>query len=297
MSDSGDMSNGDGSELPRYPSPGDGDGGPQPGVVPLRPLRLAEITEGAVATMCRYARVVFPASAVIAVVGVVLVFLTEVYGLPVRRGWQTPVNELLASFAGVLVTLLTHALVVGVLTVVVGRAVLGEPITFGEAWAELRPRLLPLFGLTVVVTVITTVGLMLLVLPGIAAYVFLSLAVPALMQERGTVAEGLKRSVNLVGGSWWRVSGLLVVALLITLLVSLVVQLLFAQLLPLGAGTTPLADDTLTGHRLILGIGSVVAQTVAVPFSAAVTALIYLDQRMRRENLGSELRRTAGLSG
>lgn len=277
---------------------GDGDGsggdGWRPGVIPLRPLRLADITDGAVATLRRHAAVVFGASAVVALAGTVLVLLAETYVLPPRQSWQQPVNELLANAASLFVTLSTHALVVGVTTVVVGRAVLGRPVAAREVWAEVGPRLLPLLGLTVVVTVVTMAGLFLLVVPGVVAYVLLSLAVPVLMWERGTVADALKRSVGLVGGAWWRVFGLLVVALLITVLVSLVVQLLFAQFLPLGAGTPPMADGTLAGHRLILGIGSVAAQTLAVPFASAVTALIYLDRRMRRENLDVELRRAAG---
>ncbi|MBB3052753.1 hypothetical protein FHS23_003794 [Prauserella isguenensis] len=272
---------------------GRGSHGWQPGVIPLRPLRLADITDGAVATLRRHAAVVFGASALVALAGTVLVLLAEMYVLPLRRSWQHPLNELLANAASLLVTLSTHALVVGVTTVVVGRAVLGRPVSAREVWAEVGPRLLALFGLTAVVTVVTIVGLLLLVVPGIVAYVFLSLAVPVLMWERGTVVDGLARSVQLVGGAWWRVFGVLVVALLITVLVSLVVQLLFAQLLPLGAGTSPLSDGTPAGHRLILGLGSVAGQSLAVPFSSAVTVLIYLDRRMRRENLDGELRRAA----
>lgn len=289
MSDRGD-DDGDGDR------DGDGDGGGEgwrPGVIPLRPLRLADITDGAVATLRRHAAVVFGASALVALVGAVLVLLAETYVLPPRQSWRQPVNELLANGASLLVTLSTYALVVGVMTVVLRRAVPARPVVAREVWAEVRPRLLPLLGLTVVVTVVTMVGLFLLVVPGIVAYVLLSLAVPALMWERGTVAEALKRSVSLVWGAWWRVFGLLAVGLLITVLVSLVVQLLFAQLLPLGAGTSPMPDGTLAGHRLILGLGNVAAQTLAVPFGSAVTALIYLDRRMRRENLDVELRRAA----
>ena len=35
----------------------------------------------------------------------------------------------------------------GMLTVIVGRAVFGSPITIGETWAKIRGRLLPLLGL------------------------------------------------------------------------------------------------------------------------------------------------------
>ncbi|GAA1208517.1 YciC family protein [Prauserella alba] len=268
-----------------------GDGEPRPGVIPLRPLRLAEITDGAAATLRRHAGVVFGCAAVVAVVHVSLVQIAELYVLPpAGRVWEMSANALAANAAFAFVDLLAHALVVGVLTVVVGRAAVGEPVTARDVWAECSPRLVRVLGLTTVVTAITVAGLVLLIVPGIVAYVFLSLAVPALMYEpRHTVTTALTRSVTLVRGAWWRVFGRLLVAMLMTLLVGLIIELLVAQLLRLGAGTSPLADGTLAGHRLLLAVGSVLAQTVAVPFSAAVTALLYLDQRMRRENPDGQL--------
>jgi hypothetical protein len=44
---------------------------------------------------------------------------------------------------------------------------------------------------------------------------------------------------------------------------------------------------------LISGVGQIVAGTVFYPFTAAVTALIYVDLRMRREGLDVELLRAA----
>ena len=46
-----------------------------------------------------------------------------------------------------LVTWLGGMLLSGMLTVIVGRAVFGSPITIGETWAKIRGRLLPLLGL------------------------------------------------------------------------------------------------------------------------------------------------------
>ena len=40
-------------------------------------------------------------------------------------------------------------------------------------------------------------------------------------------------------------------------------------------------------------LGSIVAGTITYPFTAAVTALLYVDQRMRREALDLELARAA----
>lgn len=301
MSDSSGMPGG-GSDLPRYPSQGGGFQGDQPGVIPLRPLRLGEILEGAFATMRRHAGVVFGTSAVVAFIGALLMFLADLYVLPdvrmidpnatqeqqLEQARQQLFDTLPANGVLLLVTLLTQTLITGLLMVVVGRAVLGKAITFAEAWADFKPRLPALLGLTIVVTIITMIGTFLLIIPGVAAYVFLALATPALVLERGTVGSAMKRSFNLVSGSWWRVFGYLLVALLITTVISFVIQLPVSMSLPVSG-------EMSTGQQLMSEIGYGIAQTITVPFASAVTALIYIDQRIRRENLGPELQRAAQL--
>jgi len=96
--------------------------------------------------------------------------------------------------------------------------------------------------------------------------------------------------VLLVQGAWWRVFGVLVVAVLITWALSYLIQWPFTLAIDPQAferGYTP-------QELVIRELGGAVARTVTVPFSAAVTALLYIDQRIRRENLADELSRAAG---
>ncbi|OLT48180.1 hypothetical protein BJF85_13090 [Saccharomonospora sp. CUA-673] len=290
------------SDLPRYPSQGGGFQGEQPGVIPLRPLGLGEIFEGAWNTMRRYAGVVFGTSAAVAFVGAVAMFLANLYLLPdvqqidpnasveqqAEQAQQMLADTLPANGTLLLVSLLTQTLVTGLLVVIIGRAVLGKPITFAEAWAEFQPRLPAVLGLTVLVSLITMVGTFLLIIPGIVAYVFLALATPALVLERGTIGAAMKRSFNLVSGSWWRVFGILLLALVITTVVGMFIQMFFTMMLP--------ADGELsTGQQFMSELGYGIAQAVTVPFAAGVAAILYMDQRIRRENLGEELKRAAQL--
>lgn len=290
---------------PRHPQQGGQGFRGQPGVIPLRPLGVGEILDGAIATMRKHAGIVFGSSAAVALVSALLFLAADLWVLdrvePVtinpnaseqqqlEQLWSALGDALAANSVVLVVTLLTQTFLTGLLMVVVGKAVLGRRITFGEAWEELKPRLLPLLGLTVLVAVIVTVGTFLFIIPGIAAYVFLSLATPALVLERGRVGMSLRRSTELVRGSWWRVFGLLVLAMLIAFVISLVIQLPFGFL-----GGADIGQDASVGQLLIGELGYAVASTITVPFSAAVTALIYIDQRMRREGLDLELARAAG---
>lgn len=132
-------------------------GAVKPGIIPLRPLTLSDIFNGAVgyiranpkATLGLTAMVVVTLQIIslVALFGPMTAFGDIVTGEPdeltgaVVGGWS-------ASFgASLLVSWLAGVLLSGMLTVIVGRAVFGSPITVGEAWAKVRGRLLALFGL------------------------------------------------------------------------------------------------------------------------------------------------------
>jgi hypothetical protein len=270
-----------------------------PGVIPLRPLTLGEIVEGTITTMRRHAAVVFGCSAAVGVASALLMLAADLWILDARAPQPLPnlaappdqqLQQMLSTVgddlavAGV-VGLLAQAVLSGFLTVVVGRAAIGRPIGFGEVWQELRPRLLPLFGLTVIVTVLVTLGLAAFFLPGIWAFVLLSLSTPALVLERGGIGAALRRAVELVRGSWWRVFGVLVLAVVTTYVVSALIQTPFVT----GVAT---AGRTV-GDLAMTQLGSAIAHTIVGPFAALVTAFLYIDQRMRREKLGEELSRAA----
>lgn len=281
-------------------------GGGTPGVIPLRPLLLGEILEGAVTTLRRHAGVVFGSSAVVALISAVIYFGADLWVFdatepaPVIDTEAPPEEQLEQAMAQLqdslpqfgalaLITLITQTFLSGLLTIVVGKAVLGHAIGVREAWEELRPRLPFLLGVTLVVTAAVMVGSLLFIVPGIWLYGLLSLATPALVLERGRLSDALRRSVTLVRGSWWRVFGVLVAGLLITYVVSYLIQL------PFGIAIDPAAFERgYTPEELLLReVGSAVARTVTVPFLSVVTALLYIDQRMRREGLADELARAS----
>lgn len=276
----------------------------KPGVIPLRPLALGEILDGAFATMRKHAGVVFGSAAVVALLGAVIYViadrmflegLREVVVVDETAPFEEQLDQMEGELGGVfaasgvvtVVQVLTQALLAGILTIVIGKAVLGKAIHFGEVWQELRSRLPALIGLTVVVTLIVAVGLLLFVIPGIWLGVLFSLATPALVLERGRVGNSLSRSRDLVSGSWWRVFGVLLVALLVTFVIGVIIQLPFELAIDASNGLS-------MGELLISELGGAVAATITAPFTASVMALLYIDQRMRKEGLDIELARAAG---
>ena len=64
-----------------------------------------------------------------------------------------------------------------------------------------------LLGVAVIVGVLVAVGLMLLVVPGVFAYLILVLAAPVAVMERGAVGASLRRSALLTRGHRGRILG------------------------------------------------------------------------------------------
>jgi len=136
----------------------------------------------------------------------------------------------------------------------------------------------------VIVAIIIGVGLGLAGLVGILSlYARFSLAVPACMLEGLGVFRALGRSSSLAKGSIFR---LILIFLLMACLV-LALSFLFAvpgQILALATGGRFFLLST-----LLQSLGSFVAGVLAGPVSTIATALVYYDQRVRKEALDLQL--------
>ena len=295
--------------------------------MPLRPLGLGELLDGAVALVRRYPRPTLGLSAAIAVVTTLLnvPFLLAYLDSPLLQpgavgpGGSVDVAGEIGALSGglgasTLLSLLSGVVLAGVITAVVGKGVLGQPMTLGAAWAAVRPQLLRLIGLALLVlllvwglvTVTVVVAALLvaaagastlllgvpLVLAGVVGavhlYVRLALAPSAMVLERAGVAQSMRRSSVLVKGDWWRVFGILLLTVVITMFVSAVIQAPFeARSLFGDLGGGPVDVDAL--DIVLSSIGQALALTVISPFAAAVSALLYVDRRMRAEGLDVSL--------
>ncbi|MFD3837747.1 hypothetical protein ACFWWC_15980 [Streptomyces sp. NPDC058642] len=257
---------------PPGPGWGSGWGGPppaaKPGVIPLRPLGVGEILDGAVSTMRTYWRTVLGISLGVAVITQIVVILLE--GLVLNDANTAALDDPSASVdeltralgdamlsTGVvfLISLIGTIVATALLTTVTSRAVLGKSVTTGEAWRDARPQVAKLFGLIFLLILIAVAVVAVGALPGILAVVAgagdggaalavlgslatgvvalwlmvrFSLASPALMLEKQSILKSLSRSAKLVRGSWWRVFGIQLLATLIANIVASIVVLPFA---------------------------------------------------------------------
>ncbi|MCW2903203.1 MAG: Membrane domain of glycerophosphoryl diester phosphodiesterase [Streptosporangiaceae bacterium] len=294
------------------------------GDIPLRPLGVSEILDGAIGNIRRNPRAVLGLSLIICSVIQVLVSVATyvLIGDGSRGVTPTPVLRTLGAQAtmgsiGLVLSAFGVLLLAGLLAPVMGRSLFGLPTTLREAWRHARPQALRLLGVSLAIMAISVLALGLPILPLIAfaatgapavvgvlsgvigvplglvamiwLYVLFVLAAPAVVMERRGVLASMRRAHRLVRRRWWRTCGALLVTLLITLfmgLLALRIPFVVVQLVAFG--------DNPTGGALVLSLavdtlGRIVGWALMSPFDAGVIALFYVDQRMRREGLDLEL--------
>ncbi|MFE0255634.1 glycerophosphoryl diester phosphodiesterase membrane domain-containing protein [Streptomyces sp. NPDC059010] len=168
-----------------YGAWGSGWGGPppaaKPGVIPLRPLGVGEILDGAVSTMRTYWRTVLGISLTVAIVTEILVILLQGFVLNDYTSTEAlndpsaTLSELtdalgdamLSSSVLFLVSVIGAIVATALLTTVTSRAVLGKSVSTGEAWRDARPQVPRLFGLLFLL-LLMTIGLVVVgAVPGI----------------------------------------------------------------------------------------------------------------------------------
>ncbi|MGB0969895.1 MAG: hypothetical protein ACPGVG_02880 [Mycobacterium sp.] len=308
--------------FPGYPPQGNGTLPPaiKPGVVPLRPLSLSDMFNGAVAYIRANPKATLGLATIVVVATQLLTLVASLLPfaftgqLAQALGSDEPSAAMLISQAGSSVTtgvatLLSATLLSGLLTVIVGRAVFGAGMTIGEAWRRFRPRLWALLGFTllqaigaaaliaaavliIVVVAVATDGfiaflvgapLVLALFAGLAyLWTMLTFAPVAIVLERRDVISSIRRSFTLIKGDFWRVLGIRLVTMLAAFLVAGAVGIPFSF-----GGLIALAASESAGAAMIslvlFSVGGAIGQIITGPFSAGVVVLQYTDRRIRSE--------------
>ena len=235
-----------------------------------------------------------------------------------------PVAGTLGSVVPSLGTSGSAILLTGFVAFVISQAVMGRRVTAGQTWEGTRGRLLPLVGATIVTGLAITLALAaVLVLPvvavvgaatsadhsglvgavllavgaGLVAFalvLFLSTRLAfvgvAVVLERASVGHGIARSWRLTSGSqFWRVLG---IRILTGIIVGIAAQILAFPLgLIGGVGIVATGDpqDLYVWQAIISGVSGLVTGALTTPFTAGVDALLYVDQRIRREGFDVQL--------
>lgn len=220
---------------------------------------------------------------------------------------------------------LAQVFLIGLMSWVISQAVQGRKVSAEQTWRAVLPKVLPLFGTLVLTVILLMAGVLAAMIPfGMAAFGLIALAdgsdnnggvvalivigfivltvaffvvvlwlmtrfalaPAAVVLEDVGVLGSITRSWRLTSGKQvWRIMGIRLLATMavgtIASIVAFVIQSLLLLALP--------EDQFFIGMALITGISSLVSAVITIPFSAGVDALLYIDQRIRREGLDVQL--------
>lgn len=297
----------------------------KPGIIPLRPMSIGDLLDGAVKHARRNPGPVLGLTFLVLGIGVLPAVLLS--GVALAGNWYAALDlgsvlstsEFSAALL-VLGVLYATLVVTGMLAQPVAEATLGRRLDLGQIWTSVRPRLLRLLGLQALVILLVAIptGLVVLVLvllqngPGLLLFVaamlgLVALAVwtslviartvlagPALVLERRTVRGAIGRSWALSRGAFWRVGGTTVLVSVLAGIVFLVVELPLAVILSLISPILDLSGTTGDAvSSLAFNLATLISSAVVVPVLAGSVCLVYLDQRMRKEGFDLVLLRAA----
>jgi hypothetical protein len=206
----------------------------------------------------------------------------------------------------------------GVLSVAVSQLVIGKKITFKQSWALVKPRLWSMLGASFLSMLAVGSPLLVLVIlffmslyswPGSDAFfslfgLLLALALPvvlvsyvisirflyapicAVLEEKGPI-EAVKRSWALTSGSFWVTLGrVILINVVVGFIAGMIVQII--GVIAAIFMFTILSDPSNVWSTIILyGVISalqMLAYSLVVPILAAYQTLMYVDEKIRKEN-------------
>jgi len=146
-----------------------------------------------------------------------------------------------------------------------------RPVSLIESLKVGLRRFLPLTGLAFLASLLTLLGFVLLVIPGLILYTMWFVAVAACVVERTGPCASLRRSQDLTKGHRWKIFGLVVLILLLSF-VNPILQM------PLKAA----------GGETVALIFTLIWTSLGSIFSSIVAAVTYYDLRAAKEGLDIE---------
>lgn len=233
-----------------------------------------------------------------------------------------------ASLVPMVLSMLAFAVLQGIVTLEVARGSLGERNRLPQLWRLAKGRVGALIGWSALVLaagvvglaaiagvialgaalgggVGAAVGIAIALLLGLGMVVLaawigtkLSFVPSALVLERRSLRDALRRSWSLTGGAFWRILG---IQLLVAVIVQTALSIVTAPLsFILGIASALIAPNGELGPGAAIAIGAyvltivvtIIASSIGYVMQCSVVALLYLDRRMRTEGLDLVLQRT-----
>lgn len=156
----------------------------------------------------------------------------------------------------------------------------GKPLQWREAYAKARPFVGRLFAISFLTGIITSIGVLLLIVPGVIFATWFALAGCTGLLENEPVTQALGRSRDLVRRNFWLVLGFFFLTGLVGFLFSLAMGGVLTVL-----GLAGVITEVPWLIRIPMLAGELVTRGIVYAFSSLSTTLLYFQLRARNEGV------------
>lgn len=146
---------------------------------------------------------------------------------------------------GIISSLLLTGVFIGGLYHYYLRRIRGQPAEFGDAFAGFSLAFVPLMLGGLVSALLTCVGMICLIIPGVYLAVAWCFTAPLIIDQKLEFWTAMEVSRRVITAQWWRMFGLIILATLISLLGALACGIGLFVTLPIGFGALTIAYETL----------------------------------------------------
>ncbi|MET1156263.1 glycerophosphoryl diester phosphodiesterase membrane domain-containing protein [Arthrobacter sp.] len=265
---------------------------PKPGVIPLRPLGVGEILDGAFQAARKNAAAVFGTAVLLQVVVSALAWLIGGLIISAFGGLQVMANEELTDESALAfgLSIIISSLVLGllssvgvlvlqgVLAIPTARAAVNQKTSFRLMFALAKGRIAALAGLGLLYLALTAVALVVIIagsffladqlgvssvwiivliilaLTAVSIWIGikLMLAPAVIIMERAPLFHALARSWQLTNRSWWRTFGIILLCTIIVTVITSVISMPISFILGLAG---PLLGDPTSAESMLSTMG------------------------------------------
>ena len=273
---------------------------------PMRPLSFTDILDGMFTIYRNHFHLFFKIILVYFVIGYTIDKISVFYVI----NSQPSESRIILLFT-LVPSLLLSLFVVGGLSYASAQVYLGKNITAGDALQQTMRRYLPFLG-CFVVYFIASFGMVITCI-GIPFAIYFMVrwglyGLPVLFEETPAMAS-LRRSTELVKGTWWRVCGIMLALFLIYQMILFIISTSITFVFFLLPGTAGIPQDAGTVKTITFIFAPLPGQigwtaymirtfftigitALAMPIASIGSTLLYFDLRIRKEAYDIEIQAT-----
>jgi hypothetical protein len=179
-------------------------------------------------------------------------------------------GDVVATFFGVFLMLILSVVSQAVIVYAAFQDMRGQPVRLGESIGIALERFVPIIILAIVSAILMGLGMAALIVPGVILFTMWFVATPVCVVEKLGPLASLKRSAQLTKGHRWKILGLMLLMVLISIVVA-------------GLTTVFIA---VTAGPLVTAIAELLWNAVWYAFYAISVVVAYHDLRVVKEGIG-----------